>query len=78
MLGIAERFEVFVVAPDATNVLRRTRVFTGGATWIGDVGFGSNDFLQHDFVFPAIAEILVVLHLQFGTLHCNQLSNRDS
>jgi len=60
VVGILDRFQETLIAPDAAAVLGWTGALTGDADREADVRHRREDLFDHDLVFPAIAEVVLI------------------
>src|SRR6185369_9235433 len=63
MMWVVQDLQERLVPPDAAAVLRWGRATAAGAARIPDVWAAFEDLLQHDLVFPGVAEIVGVADL---------------
>lgn len=64
MFGISECLQELNIAPNPTHVFRRALPLALNAHWIPGALFGSQTPLEHNFVFPAIAEVVFIRKLK--------------
>ena len=75
MLGVGQRFEELLVAPDTAHVFGWARPCSFEAERIPPTGLGPDTTLERNLVFPAIAEIVLVQKSESAPVFGNDLAD---